>query len=98
MKRDLRGLGHSRVQGAGVQVIFCSIPLRAVRDTEWAWKAQVMNNWLRDWCRGRNFGFFDHGAVYSTPDLLSMDGAHLSQRGRRILVQEPAGLIERALN
>ena len=46
MKRDFRGLGHL-VQGAGVQVIFCSIPSEAVRDTEQAWEAQVMDNWLR---------------------------------------------------
>ena len=49
MKRDFRGLGHL-VQGAGAQVIFCSIPSGAVKDTERAWKAQVMNNWLRGWC------------------------------------------------
>jgi len=49
MKRDFRGLGHL-VQGAGAQVVFCSITSGAVRDAEQAWKAQVMNNWLRGWC------------------------------------------------
>ena len=97
MKRFFRGLGRL-VQGAGAQVIFCSIPSGAVRDMEWAWKAQVMNKWLRGWCQGRNFGFFDHGAVYLAPGLLSMNGTHLSQRGKQILAQELAGLIDRALN
>ena len=32
------------------------------------------------------------------PGLLSMDGTHISQRGKQILAQEPAGLIKRALN
>ena len=96
MKRFFRGLGRL-VQGAGAQVIFCSIPSGAVRDMERTWKVQVMNNWLRGWCRGRNFGFFDHGAVYLAPGLLSMNGTHLSQRGKRILLQALAGLIKRAL-
>jgi len=78
MKRDFRGLGQL-VQGAGAQVIFCSTPSGALKDMEWAWKAQVMNYWLRGWCRGRNFGFFDHGAVYSAPGLLSVNGTQLSQ-------------------
>lgn len=49
MKRDFRDLGHL-VQVAGAQVIFYSIPSGAVRDMEWTWKAQAMNNWLRGWC------------------------------------------------
>lgn len=79
-------------------VIFCSIPSGAVRDTERAWKAQAMNKWLRGWCRARNFGFFDHGAVYLASGLLSVHGTHLSQRGQRILTQELVELIKRALN
>ena len=63
-----------------------------VKDMEQTRKTQIIG-----WCQGRNFGFFDHGAVYSDPGLLPMDGTHLSQR-KRILVQEPAGLIKRALN
>ena len=51
----------------------------AVKDMQWARKTQVMNNWLRGWCQGRNLGVFDHGAVYSAPGLLSTDGTHLSQ-------------------
>ena len=73
MKKDFRGLGRL-VQGAGAQVIFCSMPSGAVRDMERAWNAQLMSNWLRGWCQARNFGFFDHGAVYSVPDLLSVCG------------------------
>jgi len=79
-------------------VIFCSIPSGAVRDMEQAWKTQAMDKWLRGWCQSRNFVFFDHGAVYSAPGLLSVNGTHLSQRGKQILAQELAGLIKRALN
>ena len=60
--------------------------------------AKEMNKKLRGWCQGRHFGFFDHGAVYLGPGLLSVRETHLSQRGKRILVQELTGLIERALN
>ena len=49
MKRDFRGLGHL-VQGAGAQVIFCSVPSGAVWGSEWSWKVQAINNWLRGWC------------------------------------------------
>ena len=97
MKRDFWGLGRL-VQGAGAQVIFCSVPSGAVWGSEWAWKVQAINNWLRGWCRARNFGFFDHGVVYSDPGLLFVHGTHLSQRGQQILGQELSGLIERALN
>ena len=98
MKKEFRDLGRL-VQGAGAQMIFCSIPSGgAVRDTERDWKIRAMNNWLGGWCRARNFGFFDHGAVYSAPGLLSVRGTRLSLRGQRILAQELAGLIERALN
>ena len=49
MKRDFRGLGHL-VQGAGAQVIFCSVPSGAVWGSEWSWKVQAINNWHRGWC------------------------------------------------
>ena len=61
-------------------------------------KSQQISIWLRAWCHQQNFGFFDHGLVYTTPGLLATDGVHLSQRGKRIFAQELAGLIERALN
>ena len=38
------------------------------------------------------------GEVYTTPGLLATGGTQLSQRGKRILGHELAGLIERALN
>uniref|UniRef100_A0A493TIQ7 C-type lectin domain-containing protein n=1 Tax=Anas platyrhynchos platyrhynchos TaxID=8840 RepID=A0A493TIQ7_ANAPP len=44
-----------------------------------------------------NLGFFDHGTLYSAHGLMAVDGS-LSYRGKRILGQELAGLIERALN
>jgi len=36
--------------------------------------------------------------IYTAPGLLATSGAQLSQRGKRILGHELAGLIERALN
>jgi len=44
------------------------------------------------------FFYFYHGAVYLAPGLMAADVSHLSQRGKRILAQELAGLFERALN
>ena len=63
-------------------MISYSIPSGAVKDTERAWKAQVTNNWLTGWCQGRNFGFFNHVAVYWAPGMFSMNDIHLSQRGK----------------
>ena len=42
--------------------------------------------------------FIDNGVVYSVPVLMSADDSYLSQRGKWILAQELAGLIERVLN
>jgi len=61
-------------------------------------RSQQINTWLQVWCHNQNLGFFDHGSVYMAPGLLATDGLHLSQKGKRILVQELAGLINRALN
>ena len=96
IKRDFRGLGRL-VDGAGAQVVFSSIPTVAGRGTERTRKAHLLNTWLRGWCQRRNLGFFDHGALYSAPGLMAVDGS-LSFRGKRILGQELAGLIDRALN
>ena len=97
IKRDFRGLGRL-VEEAGVQVVFSSIPTVAGRGKERTRKAHLINTWLRGWCHHRNFGFYDPGALYSAPGLLSADGFHLSLRGKRILAHELAGLIDRALN
>jgi len=45
-----------------------------------------------------SFFFFKDGTVYSEPGLMAADGSHLSQRGKCILAQELAGLVERTLN
>ena len=91
IRNDFRGLGRL-VDGAGVQVVFACIPTVAGKDTEMSRKTHLINTWLRGWCKCKNFGFFDHGAVYSAPGLRSADGYHLSQRGKRILAQELADL------
>jgi len=36
--------------------------------------------------------------IYLLPGLMSAVGFHVSQRGKRILAQELASLVERALN
>jgi len=78
--------------------MFSSVPSVAGKDTERNRKTRLINRWLIGWCHRRNFGFFDHGEVYTAPGLLATDGVQLSQRGKRILTHELAGLIERALN
>ena len=97
IKNDFRGL-ERLVDGAGIQVVFACIPTVAGKDTKTTRKTHLINTWLRGWCKHKNFGLFDHGAVYSVPGLRSADGYHLSQRGKWILAQELAGLAERALN
>jgi len=97
IKTDFRALGRL-VEGSGPEVVFSSIPSVAGKSTERGRKTHLVNRWLRDWCHWSNFGFFDHGEVYTAPGLLVTDGVQLSQRGKRILGHELAGLIERALN
>jgi len=97
IKRDFRALGRL-VEGSGVHVVFSSIPSVAGNSTERGRKTHLVNRWLRDWCHRSNFGFFDHREVYKAPGLLATGGVQLSQRGKRILGHELAGLIERALN
>jgi len=70
----------------------------AGNSTERGRKTHLVNRWLRDWCHRSNFGFFDRGEVYTAPGLLATGGLQLSQRGKRILGHELAGLLERALN
>ena len=79
-----------------MQVAFSSIPSMVGKDTERIRKTHLINTWLRGWCNHKNS--FDHGAVYSAPGLMAVDGFHLSERGKWILSQELAGLVERALN
>jgi len=78
--------------------MFSSIPSVAEKSTERGRKTHLFNRWLRDWCHQSNFGFFDHGEVYTALGLLVTDGVQLSQWGKRILAHELIRLIERALN
>ena len=100
LKKDFKALGWL-IEGLGAQVMFSSIPQVEGKTTERGWKTYLINTWLRDRCHCRNSGFFDHGEVYKAPGLLVTNetgGMQLSQRGKRILGQEIAGLIDRALN
>ena len=86
------------MDGERVQVVFFSILSVALRDTDRIRKTHLINRWLRGWCHRRNFGFFDHGAVYLAPGLMAADGVHPGERWKRIPAQELLGLIDRALN
>ena len=97
IKNDFRGLGRL-VDGVGIQVVFAGIPTVAGKDNAVSRKRHCIDTWLRGWCKRKNLRFFDHEAVYSAPGLRSADGYHLSQRGKWILAQELAGLVERSLN
>ena len=57
IKRDFRGLGQL-VDGAGVQVVFSSVPSVAAKDTERSKRAHLINTQLRGWCNCRKFVFF----------------------------------------
>ena len=57
IKKDFRGLGRV-VDGAGMQVVFSSIPSVTGKGTERIQKTHLLNKWLRGWCKHRNFGFF----------------------------------------
>ena len=95
IKRDFRALGRL-LKGSGSQVVFASVlPIGGIEADK---QTRHINTWLRDWCNRQNFGFFDHGKIYTTPGLLAPDGMCLSQRGVRIFAQELAGLLDRALN
>ena len=61
-QRDFRAL-EWLTNRQGVQVVFSSIPSIAVRNTERTVKMRLINTWLKS--HYRNFGFFDHGVVYS---------------------------------
>ena len=78
--------------------MFSSIPPVTWEDEGRNRRSQQINTWLQAWCHRQNLGIFDHGSVYVAPGLLATDGVHLSQKGKRILAQELAGLIHRTLN
>jgi len=97
IKRNFRALGR-QVKGSGAQAVFSSIPPVAGEDEGRNRRSQQINTWLQAWCHSQNLGFFDDKSVYMAPGLLATDGVYLSQKGKRILAQELAGLIDRALN
>lgn len=97
MKNDFKVLGRM-VKDSGAQVIFSSLLPSSSDDVGWNRKIQSLNGWLQDWCYRQGFGFFDNGWFYKTPVQTVSRGKDLSRRGKRMLGQELAGLIWRALN
>ncbi|KGL90143.1 hypothetical protein N301_00086, partial [Charadrius vociferus] len=96
MKNDFRALGQL-VKGSGAQIVFSIPPVEGV-DEGINRRSQQINSWLRDWCIQQNFVFFGHGLIYRKPGMQGTGGDSLTQRGRKILGQELAGFIYRALN
>lgn len=97
IKRVFRALGWL-VDGSGAQVMFSFISLVAGINVGRTGKAHQINAYLWDWYHWQDFGGFGHGLVYTTSGLLVTDGVHLSQRRKKILIQELAGLTEGAKN
>jgi len=97
IKRDFRAEGWLRRE-TGAQVVFSSLFPAVGCDIGSNGRTQSINTWLRGWRHQHNFGFFDNGLAYTAPGLLVSDGSHLSQRGKRVSVQELVGLLDRALN
>ena len=64
-------------------MVFSSIPSVSEENTERGRKTHLIDRWLRCWCCQWNFGFFDHGEVYTAPGLLVTDGVWLSQKGEK---------------
>lgn len=54
---------------------------------------------MRLWglCNWKKIGLFYHEVIYLTPGLLTPDGMHPSQRGKRVLAQELERLVDRDL-
>lgn len=76
IKKNFRALGQ-QIEGAGVQVVFSSIPLVAGRNAERSRRNHLMNMWLKG--HQSSLGFCDNGAVYMAPGLLETNGACLSK-------------------
>ncbi|RMC18188.1 hypothetical protein DUI87_05069 [Hirundo rustica rustica] len=97
IKRDFRALGQV-IDRAGAQGEFCSVPLVAEENDERNRRTHTINKWLKGWHHRQNFGFFDHGEIFTAPALLVPNGIHLSVKGETFLAHELAELVERALN
>ncbi|PKU42583.1 hypothetical protein llap_7114 [Limosa lapponica baueri] len=97
IKKDFRALGQL-AKGSGAQIVFSSVPPVLGTDDWINKKIRQINAWLCNWCYQQGFGFTDHSLIYRTPGLLEYDGKALSRKGKRVLGQELAKLMDRALN
>ncbi|PKU47453.1 hypothetical protein llap_2276 [Limosa lapponica baueri] len=97
MKKDFRALGWL-VKGLGAQIVFYSVPPVLGTDELINKKIRQINAWIHNWCYQQGFGFSDHSLIYRTLDLLANDGKTLSRKGKRVVGQELARLMDRALN
>lgn len=91
--KRLQGLGMT-VKGSRAQLLLSSICPAAGKE----WYSPADQYLAPSLVSPIEFRDFDHDLVYSTPDLLAMDGVHLSQRRKRIFAQKLEGLIKTTLN
>lgn len=82
----LQGIGTT---GEGIRSMSNVLPVLPAAGNEEGRnrKGQCINTWLQAWCHRQNLGSFGYGSVKPAADLLSL-------RGKRLFMQELAGLTE----
>lgn len=86
------------VKCLGDQVIFILILTVKVQDERRSrWIPQV-NNQLCHLCWQQGFGFYNHRTLFEDPQLMGIDGIHLSKWGTRTFAYRLANLLMGALN
>jgi len=61
------------VKDSAAEIVLFSVLPVAWNDKGRNRRSHQINTWLQAWCHQRDVGFFDHGLVYMTPDLLDTD-------------------------
>lgn len=82
LMRQVLGQSRGLVKETRVQVVFSLIPSVAGKNAEMNRRAHLINMWLKDGCYGRNFGFFDHGMVYTSQGLMETSEVYCLNEGK----------------
>ena len=80
------------LKGSGVQVMFSYVLLMCSWDP-----GRWVNNWLREWCLDKGFGYFYLGQASEKLGKWVPDGFQLSKGATSVLGSKLAGSITRAL-